>query len=105
MEKVYEYLKILKQSESLEKKQILEFYCKTCKLASDPLMTQYFVDRTPIQSKIYIVPKFRKTIPLGIIFTKNSMIAKPHFEGTAKDHNWGQYQPEIISFRDKKEKK
>lgn len=103
MLRIDEYLTTLKETEKLNNKRkdsIIEFYCKTCKLAKDPLLTHYFVERTPKTSKVFIIPQLRKVERLGIIFTENSMIAKPHFEDK-NNHDWGQYQPEIIPFKNK----
>lgn len=87
----YEYLKERRSIEdSNNVTTIEEFYCSTCKLEVDPNTTQKVVERTPKQCSIYIPSEIRKVYPIGIIFTKNSLIAPSHFTSDCK-HVWGKY--------------
>ena len=86
-----------KIEDSIKSDKIEEFYCKTCKLARDPKIMQWVIDNTKPSNSLFVPKQIRKVEPMGVIFTKNSIVYKQHHTPDCQ-HDWGQYQPTIIPF-------
>ncbi|MCB0509123.1 MAG: hypothetical protein KDC82_00075 [Bacteroidetes bacterium] len=87
----YEYLASRHTDPALDepRKQIIEYYCKTCELNIN-LEKMDAYEREHKQS--YVPPQIRKVKRVGLIFTANSIMAEYHFKHR-NAHDWGQYQP------------